>query len=746
MVGDAWRGHQVPTRLGPGSRIADYVLEGRIGAGGMAVVFRARDEVLGRLVAVKVLVPPLADDPDFRVRFLRESRAIAAVDELHILPVYAAGESAGVLYIATRFVAGGDLARLLRRSGGTLSFERTAALITQVAAALDAAHAVGLVHRDVKPGNVLIDTVPGRPEHCFLSDFGLTKADSSMTGLTAAGSFVGTADYCAPEQINGWKVTGRGDQYALGCVAFQLLTGTVPFPRTNILATLYAHVNEPSPAASAILAGLPPDVDAVLARSLAKRPEARYASCGEFAAALRAALLSARPLGAPLAAASLDADTWAAYPEAAGVDERAWVPPSAISVPPADLSPIGRDDPALTSSTGTALAPDGGRPFPPRAPGHRGAHSKPAAKSRRAKGLIAASVVAVLGVGAWAGFTLPGQGHGRPAAAVAAATAHLAATLTAPGGAEFSLDPVMSADGRYIAAAGGTSANQSSVYVWDATTGNLLSKLSLPAGGIAQPFAFTSDDKALVANFYTPAAKQNTVYRVILSTGQRTAIGTFPVSLNASVSGDGSTLAVENPAGTGINMRKLSGVTSLVPFLKNPRVGSALVPNSLQLDDSGDEVIFSDTKGTAYVISTTTGAVSSVGFHYTAHGAFPLLTPDGSMVLVPDATNGWELWFLGSPGTALSNVTPHDSRWPKNSGGFLFSSDGGTIVTFPDHGVTADLWAEQNQAHTAEFTVPGSQDDDAALLGPGGRQLVVGAVTGGGFTYTKLYVYDIDVG
>ena len=157
-------------------------------------------------------------------------------------------------------------------------------------------------------------------------------------------------------------------------------------------------------------------------------------------------------------------------------------------------------------------------------------------------------------------------------------------------------------------------------------------------------------------------------------------------------------------------------------------------------------MIFSDTKGTAYVISTTTGAVSSVDFHYTAKGAFPLLTPDGSMVLVPDATNGWELWFLGSPGTALSNVTPHDSRWPKNSGGFLFSSDSGTIVTFPDHGVTADLWTEQNQAHTAEFTVPGSQDDDAALLGPGGRQLVVGAVTGGGFTYTKLYVYDIDVG
>ena len=196
------------------------------------------------------------------------------------------------------------------------------------------------MHRDVKPGNVLIDTVPGRPEHAYLSDFGLTKADSSMTGLTAAGSFLGTADYCAPEQINGWQVNGRGDQYALACVAFQLLTGTVPFPRAKTLATLFAHVNEPSPAASAILAGLPPGRGRGARQVPRQASGSRYASCGEFAAALRAALLSARPLGAPLAA-----DTWAAYPEPAGVDERAWVPPSAISVPPAGLPPIGRTIP-----------------------------------------------------------------------------------------------------------------------------------------------------------------------------------------------------------------------------------------------------------------------------------------------------------------------------------------------------------------------------------------------------------------
>ncbi len=183
-------------------------------------------------------------------------------------------------------------------------------------------------------------------------------------------------------------------------------------------------------------------------------------------------------------------------------------------------------------------------------------------------------------------------------------------------------------------------------------------------------------------------------------------------------------------------------MTSSLPtsFLKNPR--GELVRNSLQLDNAGDELIISDTNGTAYVISTTTGAVSSVPFHYTANGYFPVLSPDGSTVLAPDAANGWELWSVGTPGSPLSNVTPHDSRWPTKSGGVLFSSDGGVIVTYSDIGDTADLWEAANQAHTARFLIPGSQDDYAVFLGPDGRQLVIGAPTGGGSAYTGLYVYD----
>ena len=276
--------------LGPGSRIAGYTIEEQIGQGGMAVVFRARDEVLGRVSAIKVLFPSLAADEDFRTRFLRESRAIASVDEPHILPVYAAGESDGVLYIATRFVAGGDLAGLVRANGGPLAPDRAADIITQVAAGLDAAHAIGLVHRDVKPGNVLIENIPGRPEHAYLSDFGYIKATSGATGLTATGMFMGTPDYCPPEQITGKPVSGASDQYALGCVAFSLLTGTLPFQREDTIAVLFAHVRDNVPPVTAIRPELPPAVNVVIAKAMAKESGDRYVSCGEFATALRVAL------------------------------------------------------------------------------------------------------------------------------------------------------------------------------------------------------------------------------------------------------------------------------------------------------------------------------------------------------------------------------------------------------------------------------------------------------------------------
>jgi serine/threonine protein kinase len=273
-----------------GVQIAGYRLAEEIGRGGMAVVFRARDERLGRQVALKILAPALAADEAFRQRFIRESRAAAAVDDPHIVPVFEAGESGGVLFIAMRYVPGGDARSLVRREG-PLPPARAAAIISPVASALDAAHAAGLLHRDVKPGNMLMDTAPGRPDHVYLSDFGLSKAATSVSaGLTGTGQFLGTLDYVSPEQIAGKPADGRADEYALACSAFELLTGAPPFRRDEATALMYAQLSEPPPKLTAWRPDLPRAADNVLARALAKEPAGRYPSCREFADALRGAL------------------------------------------------------------------------------------------------------------------------------------------------------------------------------------------------------------------------------------------------------------------------------------------------------------------------------------------------------------------------------------------------------------------------------------------------------------------------
>jgi serine/threonine protein kinase len=367
-------------RLVPGSQLAGYQIEEQVGAGGMAVVFRARDAVLGRLAALKVLSPALAADQEFRVRFLRESRAVASVEEPHIIPVYGAGEVDGVLYIATKFVSGGDLADVLQRAGGPLEPGRAAAFTEQVAAALDAAHAAGLVHRDVKPGNVLVDAAPGRAEHAYLSDFGLSKPALAATGLTATGTFLGTPDYCAPEQIRGLPVDGRADQYALACMAFVLLAGDLPFHRQETMATLFAHLNDPVPPLARYRGDLPPGTDAVLGRGLAKEPRDRYDHCGEFAAALRDALAQSGPASAarPSRPAS-PTEVWPpTTPQDSPPTQTAVVPPShpfgaapaaaaayaaasSASPPAGTLSPAGQSSPwSAPQGAGPAVA--GGQP------------------------------------------------------------------------------------------------------------------------------------------------------------------------------------------------------------------------------------------------------------------------------------------------------------------------------------------------------------------------------------------------
>ena len=280
-----------PGGFSAGSRIAGYRLEEQIGQGGMAVVFRALDERLDRQVALKILVPSLARDAAFRQRFIRESKAAAAVDDPHIIPVFEAGEADGVLFIAMRFVRGGD-ARTLLDAEGPLAPSRAAQIIAQVAAALDAAHAHGLVHRDVKPANILLSVRSGAggPDHVYLSDFGISKQSLASAGITSTGQFLGTLQYIAPEQVQGGQVDGRADQYALACTAFELLSGSPPFRGMEGIALAHAQLTEPPPPLTSRQAGLPAGIDLVMAKAMAKSPADRYPTCRAFADALREAL------------------------------------------------------------------------------------------------------------------------------------------------------------------------------------------------------------------------------------------------------------------------------------------------------------------------------------------------------------------------------------------------------------------------------------------------------------------------
>jgi serine/threonine protein kinase len=277
----------VSSPLKPGETFGGYRIESLLGRGGMGTVYLATHERLGRNVALKVITPQLAQDEGFRVRFLRESQLAASLDHPNVIPIYDADEVDGVLYLAMRYVSGPSLQELLGERG-SLSPVEALQIAEQIGSALDAAHRAGLVHRDVKPANILL-AEPDR--HAYLCDFGLAKRTSSAT-MTRTGSFLGTVDYCAPEQVEGKTVDGRADVYSLGAVLFHCLAGQAPYPRETDVAVLHAHVADPPPTLSSVRPELRA-LDRVIATGMAKDPEARYATGGALAEALRQALTSA---------------------------------------------------------------------------------------------------------------------------------------------------------------------------------------------------------------------------------------------------------------------------------------------------------------------------------------------------------------------------------------------------------------------------------------------------------------------
>jgi len=316
-----------------GSELAGCRIEEVLGTGGMGVIYRATDLRLGRPVALKLISADGASDPTVRERFEREVRLTASIDHPNVIPVYGAGEEDGHLYLVMRYVPGTDLHALLRREG-RLAPHRAATIVAQLAEALDAAHAAGLVHRDVKPANVLITG-----SHVYLSDFGITRVQEADTQITESGGWVGTVDFMAPEHLRGEPTDARADVYALGCVLYTALTGAPPYRRPTVPATITAHLHEPPPRPSET-AGVPPEFDAVVARALAKDREARYHSAGDFG---RAALAAAagQPAAAPRGSV--------ARGEAAGGAAVPGSPPTALTRIAADA-----DETAVMGSTAVA--------------------------------------------------------------------------------------------------------------------------------------------------------------------------------------------------------------------------------------------------------------------------------------------------------------------------------------------------------------------------------------------------------
>jgi serine/threonine protein kinase len=354
-------GQQATTELAIGSEFAGYRIESVAARGGMGVVYRATQIRLTRAVALKLVTPALARDASFRDRFRREWMIAASIDHPNVIPVYEAGEDDGALYLAMRWVEGTDLREAVDR--GPLGPARAVHLVSQVASALDAAHERGLIHRDVKPANILLTG----EDHVYLTDFGLTKHASSISGLTRPGAWVGTVDYTAPEQIEAALVTPRTDVYSLGCVLFEALTGKAPHRRENELATLWAHMYTPAPSVVEAAPDLPASFDPVVQRAMAKDPADRYASAGDLAHAAQAAARDAKvPERQPIAAAPPAGDR----PAPASPASRAWrslrgrralVGATAALILIAAVVAIvmvsGGDEPSGTSSTGTAASP-----------------------------------------------------------------------------------------------------------------------------------------------------------------------------------------------------------------------------------------------------------------------------------------------------------------------------------------------------------------------------------------------------
>jgi serine/threonine protein kinase len=672
-MGDEVPGSWLFAGFPAGSRIAGYRIEEQIGSGGMAVVFRALDERLGRQVALKVLAPALSADEAFRQRFIRESQLAAAVDDPHIIPVFEAGDADGVLFIAMRYVPGGDAGTLVRRLG-PLPPVRAAAIVSAVASALDAAHAAGLVHRDVKPGNMLVDARPGRADHVYLADFGLTKGLLSSASLTGTGHFVGTLDYCAPEQIQGQQADARTDEYALACAAFTLLAGEPPFPRDGSTAVMYAQLWTPPPLLAARRPDLPPAVDEVLQRALAKAPEARYDSCGRFAAALRVAL-GLREDNSDRGAGPGPDHPLTEVVRTGDPDERFGL--TADAVP--RQAPAGTPD-ITAGSAGTSLPAAGARPH-----GRIASRQERPTTDRKGRGpsivtLAGAAILAAGGIIA-AVILASAIGH-RPSG-----TTNLGAETLSPSSA--------SARSANPGPSGSSHLDIGRASSPDAASNTIVRTFPDPGTGIrhVNSIAFSPDGTTLATG-----DSNGNAYLWSADTGRQIAVlgGSGAKVFAVAFSPDGAIVA----AGFGDGSTSLwNAVTGqLIDTIADPG-GKAV--NSVAFSQNGKTLATGDANGSAYLWDFTSGGHAITLAHTladpTGAGIWALtFSPDGKMLAVGDYKGSTYLWTAAATGSPAATYTVPGGL---DVTAVAFSPDGKTLATGNLDG-TAYLWNLANGTHT----------------------------------------------
>ena len=661
-------GFLAPGAFVAGSLVAGYQLEDQLGAGGMAIVYRARDQRLGRLVALKILAPALAADEGFRRRFIAESRAAAAVDDPHIIPVYDAGEANGALFIAMRFVAGGDLRRVLTQEG-PLPPGRAAQFLSPVASALDAAHRVGLVHRDVKPANILVDTQPDRPDHVYLSDFGVSKAAAASVSLTGTGQFLGTPEYSAPEQVRGLPVDGRADQYALACVAWRLLTDSAPFERDQGLAMLLAHVSDPPPSLAERRPDLPAAAGRVLARALAKAPEDRYRSCREFAETLRNALGLVAYTSAGVAVAGRSRTEISVRP---GFTSPAANGPAANGSD-AEPDPRGTSAGRPPGSTNLLTAGRPARPGDDRT-------DAPARHGWR-RPLVIAVVCAVIATAVAVPLIL--AEHGPPA------TGSRGHTGTAGTGAKTRTSPL----------AGPLTGTRTATLTYQASGG--VGAVAFGPGGIlavadanGRTYLWNTATRSITATLADPAS----------SGVELVAFG--PHGSVATADANGSTYLWDAAAGT--------ITATLTDPAGKAAQGVAFGP--------GGAVAVADANGRTYLWNTATGTITatladpgSKGVEYVAFG------PDGT-VATADANGSSYVWDTA---TRKITATLTDPAVSKGVDQLAFGPATTTLATADANGITY-LWDTATRKITATLTDPAASGVEAVAFGPAGATLATG--------------------